>query len=88
LIVPEAGRYLWDWYFSLSNRLRRTRDGGVEPIPPSEYLAWRDATAQIVYPSEYAILCALDEAYCSEMSKELEAYAARQNEKAKNPPKK
>jgi len=87
LIVPPIARYLWDWYFDLSDRLRRVRDGVCEPIPPSEFMAWTHATGHIVYPSEYAILCAMDGAYCAEMAKELADYRARQDEEnARNNP--
>jgi hypothetical protein len=80
LIVPPVGRYLWEWYIELSGRLQRVHDGVVRPIPPSEYMAWREASATIVYPSEYAILCAMDDAYVIEMGKELADYRARQDE--------
>jgi hypothetical protein len=77
LIVPPSGRYLWDWYFDLSDSLRRVRGGVCEPFPPSEYIAWLHATGNIVYPSEYAILRAMDGAYCAEMNKELADYRER-----------
>lgn len=80
-MVPDAGRYIWDWYLELTARLRRVRDGACEPIPPSEFMAWKAATGEIVYPSEYAILCAMDVAYCDEMGKELVAYRAREQER-------
>jgi hypothetical protein len=78
--VPPAGRFLWDWYFDLSESLRRVRAGLCEPIPPSEFLAWREATGNIVYPSEYAILREMDTAYCDEMNKELADFQERQRE--------
>jgi len=71
---------LWDWYFDLSDTLRRVRSGLCEPIPPTEYRAWRLETGNVVYPSEYAILRAMDGAYCAEMNKELEDYRSRQEE--------
>lgn len=81
LIVPASGQYLWDWYFDLSTRLRRVRSGVCEPIPPTEFMAWKAATGRIVYPSEYAILSAIDVAYCDEMNKELKDYRDRQTER-------
>jgi hypothetical protein len=80
LIVPPVGRHIWDWFFDLSARLDRISDTSVKPIPPTEYIAWKAATGNIVYPSEYAILCAMDAAYCAEMGKELADYRARQEE--------
>jgi hypothetical protein len=82
LRYPDAGAYLWGWYFDLSQRLRRVRDGVCEPIPPSEYEAWARLTDNIVYPHEYAILAAMDAAYCEEMNKELAAYHERLKDQA------
>lgn len=67
----------------LSARVRRVRDGTCEPIPPSEFIAWRDATGSIIYPTEYGILAAMDDAYCSEMAVELKDYRERENERMK-----
>jgi len=78
LIVPQLGRHLWDWYFDLSDRVRRVRDGVCEPIPPTEFVAWCQATDNIVYPNEYAMLSAMDSAFCAEMNKELNDYNERQ----------
>lgn len=80
LRVPDAGEHLWDWYFDLSNRLTRQGDGVCFPIPPTEFVAWVQATKQIVYPWEYAILGAMDLAYVAEMNIELSAYGERQRE--------
>ena len=83
LEIPEIGRYLWDFYFAISGRLRRMRDGVCEPIPPSEYLAWLRLTGDIIYPSEFAILCAMDDQYCSEMNIEAKDYRQRLQDEAK-----
>lgn len=72
------GRYLWDWYYDLSESIRRVRDGVCEPIPPSEYIAWLQATGNIVYAHEYAILRAMDDSYCTEMNSELSDYRERE----------
>jgi hypothetical protein len=84
LEIPSVGAYLWEWYFDLSQRLRRVRDGVCEPIPPSEYEAWQRITGNIVYRHEYAILWAMDAAYCDEMNTELAAYQERLKEKAES----
>lgn len=81
LIVPLAGRYLWEWYFDVASGLRRVRDGVCEPIPHTEYQAWRVNTANIVYPVEHAILRDMDAAYCDETNKELAAYRDRESER-------
>ena len=82
LIVPQSGQYLWEWYFDLTDSIRRIRDGVCEPFPPSEYMAWRHATGNIVYAHEYAILRAMDGAYCTEMNNELADYRERERAKA------
>lgn len=84
LIVPLSGSYIWNWYFDLSTSIRRVRDGVCEPIPPSEFTHWRDNTGHIVYPSEYAILRAMDRAYCAEMNVELSSYSTRERERMKS----
>lgn len=77
--MPPAGNYLWEWYFALSDQLSRIDEhDNVKPIPPSEFIAWCEATRAIVYPSEYAILCAMDVAWRDETTKELIAYRAVQ----------
>lgn len=88
LVIPDAGHHLWEWYFDMSARLRRVRDGACEPIPPSEFQAWVASTGQIVYPSEYAILGEMDLAYCDEMNKELDDYRAREKDRTAKPGKK
>lgn len=84
LVVPQNGRYLWNWYFELSESIRRVRDGVCEPIPPSEFVAWTIASGNIVYSGEYAILRAMDRAYCDEMNIELTDYSIRRKEAMQN----
>lgn len=81
--IPEAGWQFWEWYWTLSARLRRVRDSVCDPIPPSEFQAWCKASGTIVRPSEYAILCAMDDAFCDEMNRELRDYNARMEERRK-----
>ena len=83
IIPPAGGQHLWEWYFDLSDRLIRNHDGVCHPIPPSEFAAWLAITNEIVYPSELAVLSAMDVAFCSEMGKELEAFRQRQEDRAK-----
>lgn len=83
LIIPDEGQYLWDWYDTLNKCVSRTREGHCNPIPPSEFLAWKEASGLLINSSEYAVLCAMDRAYCEEMNKELAAYRERQREAAK-----
>jgi len=81
--IPREGDQLWEWYFEISRRLRRVRDGVCEPIPPSEFLAWCEASGTIVNALEYAILSAMDDAFCDEMNQELQDYNIRMDEKRK-----
>lgn len=81
--VPIDGVYLWGWYWTISDRLRRIVDGVCEPIKPSEFLAWCTASATIVYPVEYGILCAMDDAFCSAMNDELREYRTRTEDQQK-----
>lgn len=76
-------RTYWDWYFEISRSNRRVIDGVCVPFPTSEFLAWKEATETIVYPREYDILRAMDEAYCEEVNKELTDLRARRDEARK-----
>lgn len=76
-----AGQHVWEWYFDISEALVRIRDGVCIPIPPSEFVAWKEATGTIVHPHEYAILQAMDAAYCNEMNRELADHRERENER-------
>ena len=69
--------YLWEWFEEISESVSRTREGTCHPIPPSEFLAWATMTGRIVWPSEYAILRAMDRTFCSAMNVEFEEYRAR-----------
>lgn len=76
--LPDEGAYLWDIYWDISNRVQRVHDGVCLPIPPSEFLAWSTLTSTFIYPDEYAILCAIDDEFCSSTGDEIAAYRARQ----------
>lgn len=68
--------------------MRRVRDGVCEPIPATEFLAWKAATGNIVYPVEYGILRDMDIAYCDETNKELMAFRERENDRREQEAKK
>lgn len=82
-IIPFAGMYLWDLYFSVSDSLTRIKDSICHPIPPSEFKSYCELTETIVYPHEYDILRKMDSMFCSEMNKELQDYQTRQHEAQK-----
>lgn len=69
--IPEAGEYLWGWFFEVSDAVGRLRDGVCHPIPPSEWVAWHTISEHIVYRWEFAILMAMDVAYCGAFNNEL-----------------
>jgi hypothetical protein len=79
-IIPEGGEYLWSWYFEVSDGVRRVDDGVCFPIPWSEFLAWKTALDRVVSADEYAILRAMDAAFCEETNNELRAYHERRAE--------
>lgn len=82
LIVPEYARHLWDWYLSISGGVRRVVDGVCGPIEPVQWVAWQGLSGEIVRPSDYAILRAMDDAYCVAMNLELRDYQARREAEA------
>lgn len=77
LEIPDEGLYLWEMYWSISRRLVRAKDFNAIPISPTEFISWCKASGTLVYPNEYDILCAMDDEFCSEMNKELQAYQQR-----------
>ena len=77
IVIPESGAYIWEWYQDLSAGVGRISDGVCDPIPWSEFLAWSSVTGAVVFPSEYAILRAMDAVFCEEMNKEFAAYRER-----------
>lgn len=78
--VPEGGEFLWNWYFEISEGLRRIDDGVCFPIPPSEIIAWKNLTDRLLTADEYVILRAMDAVFCEETNKELQAYQERRAE--------
>lgn len=80
--VPEAGEYIWDWYFDIDARISRVWDGVCRQIPPSDWLAWQQMTGHIVNPVEFDILATMDRAYVAAVNEEFEA--ARAMEKPKD----
>lgn len=84
IIIPTEGIYLVEWFDELMEGVNRVRDNHCEVIPWTEYLAWSKVTGRIVRPPEYAILKAMDQAYCKVMNEELIDLAIRQAETVKN----
>lgn len=83
LDIPAGFYHLWEWYWTISARLRRVRDGVAEPIPPSEFTHWCHNSGTIIRPVEYAILSAMDDVFCDEMNLELRDYRLRENERSR-----
>ena len=75
-LSPEC-LYIWSWYWTISARVRRVRDGVAEPITPAVFLGWCEASDTIISPVEYGILCAMDDVFCEEMNLELKAFQDR-----------
>lgn len=83
LVIPLEYEYLWSWYNEISSGVARIRDGVCYPVAHSEILAWQTLTQNLVLASEYAILRAIDSAFCDEMNKELKDYRERTESKAR-----
>jgi len=79
-LLPEEGRYLWNWFISLNSLVSRISDGVCKRIPPTEYVAWSSITGNLVYSEEYDILMSMDQAYCEETNKELASIRSKQEE--------
>lgn len=75
---------MWSWYNQISSGVGRIRDGVCFPVPPSEILAWQTLTQNLVSASEYAIVRAMDVAFCDEMNKELKDYRDRMNDRTRS----
>ena len=58
--VPVAGRFLWDWFWDLSE----TRDVGVAPsrLKYREILAWAILMRVPILPNDVVVLMAMDAA--------------------------
>lgn len=80
LIVPELGKYLWDWYGQINSAVSRIHDGVCKLIPPSEYLAWFTLSDVLVSPKEYDILQSMDIVYCEETNKEFQSQRNKREE--------
>lgn len=79
-ILPKEGKYIWEWFVSLNESVTRISEGSCKRIPPSEYLAWVELTGNIVYPWEYDIMVAMDNAFCDETNKEFQNLRSKQEE--------
>lgn len=65
----------------LNDLTDRAGDGHCRKMTPDIYKGWADMTGNLVRPSEYDMLRAMDAAFCSEMNKELAAARAQQADK-------
>jgi len=69
--IPDAGLYLWEWFYELSEGVNRVIDGQVYRLTWSEIAAWIALTRNIVLPSEIDVLKSMDIAYCEALEGEL-----------------
>jgi hypothetical protein len=70
--VPEVGQYLWDWFEELSSGVNRIVDGRAQRCTWAEFHGWRELTGETVTPDEWAILRAMDLAYCGALQGEID----------------
>ena len=85
--IPEAGEYLWEWFFEFLEAGRHIDDG--VPVSPAwlEYLSWAEITGRIVRTAEYAILRDMHQTWRTAMAVELaENRARKEAEDAANKP--
>ena len=74
IISTFTGRELWSQYFAISDSVRRVRDSGAEPIPPSEFLAWQILENRSIRPEEYRILRAMDKVFVEGVDSNISDY--------------
>lgn len=81
--IPDAGQYLWDWYFEISKLTVRVVDGQALPLTWDNLEGWARIVGKPVSADEFAILRAMDTAYCEALTGELD-YARSKAGKASN----
>lgn len=80
-VVPDSGQHIWDWWRELNQGVDRGGDGYFRRVTWLELRAWANTMGHIVHPWEYAILRAVDSAYCDARDELLQA--RRDRDKAK-----
>lgn len=80
--VSAAGQYLWDWYFEISDRLRRVIENQAVPISHADIHGWISINGIQIRRTEIEILYKMDDSYCEEVNLELKAYAEREKDRA------
>lgn len=76
--IPDAGRHIWDWFWTLSNRRR----SGPEPLSYQEIGEWQRLCSIIARPEEIDAIMKMDDAYLVVTRQEQdEAMAAKQEAK-------
>lgn len=69
--IPDAGLYLWEWFYELTEGVNRVIDGQVYRLTWSDILAWITLSRNIVRPAEIDVLKSMDIAYCEALEGEL-----------------
>lgn len=82
MTIPDEYEYIWEWFWELNGMINRAGDGYCRPISPGDYKAWTDISGNIVTPSEYDMLRAMDGAYKRAMDQEIEDRRTRAREQA------
>lgn len=80
--VPASGQYLYDWFDDLCSGHNRVVNGRTQRITWADFSAWQQVSQNIVYPHEFAILRAMDTAYCEALEEELAYQNAKARERA------
>ena len=80
--VPDGGQYLFDWFEEISSGHNRVSNDRIYRITWVEFAAWQQVSGNVVYPHEFAILRAMDNAYCEALEGELQYQKVRAQEEA------
>ncbi len=69
--IPEGFERYWSIFWDVSNSVSRSIDGVVMLVPPSEWYYWSKLTNTVLNPDEFALLRAMDAAFCSQLNAEI-----------------
>lgn len=81
--VPPEGQYIYDWYCDIERGINRVVGGAVKRFTWQDLEAWRNLSGNLVRPNEFAIIKAMDLAYCEALEGELQYMRATAEDEAK-----
>lgn len=82
--IPREGIYLWDMFYQLTNAIHRIDfNGNYYLMQPSEIFTWMSLTKNLISPTEYDILNAMDVVFCNELNADINAKREKEELKRK-----